>query len=165
MTPRQFIRKTYGHHVTNGKGLDNLLIKYAELMLNLREFSRDVITNKRSATPINHEVSNNDAWTTLHNTKTYISLDDVEACVRAYIRQYGITTDLLFGTYDDGVLTLSSMVIHTSKRSALFNAMLSKTLNVVHYPSLEMIVTPSPQDCGTNTQRISYINYVIDNLC
>lgn len=162
MTPRQFIHKTLGHHVTNGKGIEPLLTKYAEHMINLFKFSQSLHQTGRSVSEVNYT----SRYTTLDQTKQYIclSIDDIEASVRAFVRQHGMTTDMLFGEFDGEVLKLSVLTCHKDKRSALFFGMFNSQPIV---DTNTMIVTslPTPQVTGTNTQRISYINYVIDNLC
>ena len=131
-----------------------------KIMLN--QFSQSLYPTGRSVSEVNYT----SRYTTLTNTKKYIclSVEDIEASVRAFIRQHGMTTDMLFGEFDGEVLKLSVLTCHKDKRSALFFGMVNSQPIV---DTNTMIVTslPTPQVTGTNTQRISYINYVIDNLC
>jgi hypothetical protein len=128
----------------------------------LKQFSQSLYPTGRSVSQVNYT----SRYTTLTNTKKYIclSVEDIEASVRAFIRQHGMTTDMLFGEFDGEVLKLSVLTCHKDKRSALFFGMFNSQPIV---DTNTMIVTslPTPQVTGTNTQRISYINYVIDNLC
>jgi hypothetical protein len=162
MTPRQFIKKTFGHHVTNGKGIEPLLIKYAEHMINLFKFSQSLHQTGRSVSEVNYT----SRYTTLDQTKQYIclSIDDIEASVRAFIRQHGMTTDMLFGEFDGEVLKLSVLTTHKDKRSAYYFGMLTNQ-PIVDTDTMIVTSLPTLQLTGTNTQRISYINQIVDNLC
>ena len=162
MTPRQFIQKTCGTHVTNGKGIDTLLTKYAEYMINLIKFSQSVNNDKKATASLNYT----SRYTTLDRTNNYIclSLEDIEASVRAFVRQHGMTADMMFGDFDGEVLKLSVLTCHNDKRSALRHAMING------HPMVDtstMIVTslPTLQLTGTMTQRISYIESVVNGLC
>ena len=128
----------------------------------LKQFSQSLYPTGRSVSEVNYT----SRYTTLTNTKKYIclSVEDIEASVRAFIRQHGMTTDMLFGEFDGEVLELSVLTSHNDKRSAYFFGMLNSQ-PIVDTDTMIVTSLPTPQVTGTNTQRISYINYVIDNLC
>lgn len=177
MTPRQFIHKTFGRDVTNGKGIENLLTKYAEHMLNLREFSKQTLNNGGATTSLNlTSIPNKGFWVSLqghekihHSLSDELTIEDIEQAVRSFvIDKAEVLSDhdnFLGGWIDNGILYLDISVNISDKRKAIEFGIENNQRAIFDISKGITINIPSPQRHGTLFQRKTYMELAINKLC
>ena len=178
MTPRQFIHKTFGRDVTNGKGIENLLTKYAEHMINLKEFSRQILENGGSTTSLNlthvpttgFMVSLEDNAMTFENLNNEeLSLGQIEQSVKTFVQknaeQLSDHINYLGGWIHENKLYIDISVNIQDKREAIEFGIKNNQIAIYDLNDDCEIVLPTPQRHGTLTQRRTYMELAINKLC